>query len=1007
MVCQCERDRRDRDVRQQQRLPRWRLHHGQGNRAAAHREGQHDERQHRHVVQRELRQADLRERDRARWDRACSSVARTTSSTASPRAGIASLDPTTGATMPWAATGVSPRLANGGCDANLTDIVIQGSIAYVTAEAPSPGCWEGYYAANISDGSLIYNERCLGGSAALAVANGWVYRGLAQPRLRQERRRVRRAEQLQQLRLLPPRGPPDLRRSARPLEPQHRRREPRDLHDGRPPGDGDRRHQHLRRRRPEHRSTASASRAWPGSASPVGTRRPRCQRRHGSPRPPPAHSSISAEGVSDDNDGILTLRALPRRRQHARSRPTTGESWPWSKPVLHFKDSGLTAGTSHSYQLTASDGSATTIRGPANVPVTVGWQNPPAYPAAVTATGGATAHWRLDDTGEPDGGQLRKQQHRATSSAGSPPASPAPCSTTPRSRPTGPTATSPRRRRSPPLPRSRSRCGSRRPPSSVGRSWASPTPRPERARCDNRAIWMDNDGKIGFGVRTRPRPPRPGSPPNTFPNSFVRSLGTYNDGSWHQATAVFNGTDNISLYLDGVLNQILNVTQPILPDERVPAGRLHGPHRVLHGVRHELRRVPGRHERATGRAASTKRACTTPRSAPSRSRRCTPPAPRTVPRSRPSRPTPGPRRPHRRPARTRARWPPTHRRCTGASVSSASCPSPTRRATTGPGRTATETLRPARCTGRRLYRCPRRTGPGSPTATSGRPNPQTYSLEAWVKTASFNGGKILGLENARTGWGTTYDRQIYMTSNGRIAYGILAGGSQQVITSTTQYNDDTYHHVVATQGVEGMALYVDGALIGTNPTVAPDAANGYWRLGGGNLTGWPNAPSSSNLAGTFDEVAVYPVALSAARVAAHFNPTSVPPAAPDEPPRDRRHVELGRPGVERTGGRHRQLQRVPGRGPRRISAGHELHGHRSHRRDGIQLHGERGEQQRARITRDGPGGRDDCRARRGSTVDSGRPRGTDGHRHQRGPHVERFHRQRRRHAATRCAATGC
>ena len=79
--------------------------------------------------------------------------------------------------MPWAATGVSPRLANGGCDANLTDIVIQGTIAYVTAEAPSPGCWEGYYAANIADGSLIYNERCLGGSAALAIANGWLYRG--------------------------------------------------------------------------------------------------------------------------------------------------------------------------------------------------------------------------------------------------------------------------------------------------------------------------------------------------------------------------------------------------------------------------------------------------------------------------------------------------------------------------------------------------------------------------------------------------------------------------------------------------------------------------------------------------------------------------------------------------------------------------------------------------------------------------------------------------------------
>ena len=33
----------------------------------------------------------------------------------------------------------------------------------------------------------------------------------------------------------------------------------------------------------------------------------------------------------------------------------------------------------------------------------------------------------------------------------------------------------------------------------------------------------------------------------------MRSLGTYNDGNWHQATAVFNGTNNISLYMDGVM----------------------------------------------------------------------------------------------------------------------------------------------------------------------------------------------------------------------------------------------------------------------------------------------------------------------------------------------------------------------------------------------------------------------------------------------------------------------
>jgi hypothetical protein len=148
--------------------------------------------------------------------------------------------------------------------------------------------------------------------------------------------------------------------------------------------------------------------------------------------------------------------------------------------------------------------------------------------------------------------------------------------------------------------------------------------------------------------------------------------------------------------------------------------------------------------------------------------------------------------------------------------------------------------------------------------------PTVYSLEAWVKTNSVNGGKVIGLEDVQTGWGVKYDRQIYMTNNGRLAYGIVSGGVQQTIITTASYNNNVFHHIVATQGATGMALYVDGVLVGTNATVTPDASSGYWRLGGGNLTGWPSAPSSSALIGTFDEFAVYPTALTAAQVSAHF-----------------------------------------------------------------------------------------------------------------------------------------
>ena len=56
-----------------------------------------------------------------------------------PQAGIASLDPTTGALMPWASTGIMPRPGNGGCEGDTTDIIVNGTVAYVTGGGVEPG----------------------------------------------------------------------------------------------------------------------------------------------------------------------------------------------------------------------------------------------------------------------------------------------------------------------------------------------------------------------------------------------------------------------------------------------------------------------------------------------------------------------------------------------------------------------------------------------------------------------------------------------------------------------------------------------------------------------------------------------------------------------------------------------------------------------------------------------------------------------------------------------------
>jgi chitodextrinase len=59
--------------------------------------------------------------------------------------------------------------------------------------------------------------------------------------------------------------------------------------------------------------------------------------------------------------------------------------------------------------------------------------------------------------------------------------------------------------------------------------------------------------------------------------------------------------------------------------------------------------------------------------------------------------------------------------------------------------------------------------------------------------------------------------------------------------------------------------------------------NGYWRVGGDQLSSWPSQPTSNSLAGSIDEVAVYPTELSAAKIETHH---AVGLGAVDQPPAD-------------------------------------------------------------------------------------------------------------------------
>jgi hypothetical protein len=118
--------------------------------------------------------------------------------------------------------------------------------------------------------------------------------------------------------------------------------------------------------------------------------------------------------------------------------------------------------------------------------------------------------------------------------------------------------------------------------------------------------------------------------------------------------------------------------------------------------------------------------------------------------------------------------------------------------------------------------------------------PQTFSAGIWFRTTTAEG--------ALFGWSTSpsanlaghYDRSVYLTSAGKLAFATYPQSAAQIITSPNSYNDNTWHYVVATaqSGVTAssskITLNVDGVDVATSTFNSPTAAEnsvGYWHIG--------------------------------------------------------------------------------------------------------------------------------------------------------------------------------
>jgi len=146
---------------------------------------------------------------------------------------------------------------------------------------------------------------------------------------------------------------------------------------------------------------------------------------------------------------------------------------------------------------------------------------------------------------------------------------------------------------------------------------------------------------------------------------------------------------------------------------------------------------------------------------------------------------------------------------------------------------------------------------------------RSFTVQVWFKTTTTSGGKLVGFENTKTYGGSRADRSLYLTNDGRVRFGTI-NRTIKTVASPESYNDGGWHQATATQGSDGTRLYLDGALVASSTVAAAQSGSGYWRLGGGNLHGWPERPASSYYAGSLDEFAYYGTALNAATIQAQY-----------------------------------------------------------------------------------------------------------------------------------------
>lgn len=156
-----------------------------------------------------------------------------------------------------------------------------------------------------------------------------------------------------------------------------------------------------------------------------------------------------------------------------------------------------------------------------------------------------------------------------------------------------------------------------------------------------------------------------------------------------------------------------------------------------------------------------------------------------------------------------------------------------------------------------------------------------FTVGVWFKTTS-NTGTLFGFSDSPSQAPATskYDRHLYMTSTGRLAFSTNILGAKTA-TSTNAYNDGNWHYayVIGQSNINllgltsNITLFVDGVQAATSTyalTSVSDSYNGYWRIGQGQTNmGYPGNGQYFN--GSLSNFTVFPSILNTTQMGTLYN----------------------------------------------------------------------------------------------------------------------------------------